>query len=94
MVIQWSNFAKTNLKDFIHYSKISNPNIYVQKLIFNVSILEDNPKAGKVITHKNTVEIRQLVYKMHRILYHIYEDEIHIDAVLHSHFNLNNYLKK
>ena len=72
MVIIWSDFAKSNLQDFIKYSKLSSPTIYANELVNAVSILEDNSRAGRKLSLNNNVdEIRQLIYKVHRIIYRI-----------------------
>ena len=93
MVIKWSDFAKSNLKDFIKYSKLSSPNDYADKLVMSVYILEDNPRAGKDISENFDEEIRQLVYGMHRIIYRIYNNEIHILMVLHANQDLQSAIK-
>ena len=93
MVIKWSDFAKRNLYDFIQNSKLYSPNIYVKNLVYYASILKDNPKAGKILFTYNEIEFRQLVYKMHRIIYCIYDEEIHIGAVLHTARDLETSLR-
>lgn len=93
MVIKWSNFAKSNLHDFIQNSKLYSPNIYVKNLVNSVSILKDNPKAGKILFIYNEMEFRQLIYKMHRVIYRISDNEIHIGAVLHTARNLETSLR-
>ena len=47
MVIIWSDFAKNNVQDFIRFSKLSSPKLYIEELVKTVYILEDNPRAGK-----------------------------------------------
>lgn len=97
MVIKWSNFAKTNLQDFVRYSRLSSPNSYIEELVNMVYILEGNPRAGKNIDFSNQQEIRQLVYKMHRIIYRISNNEIQILAVLNSNQDIKtaiNLIKK
>lgn len=92
MVIQWSDFSKSNLKSFVKNSKLYHPNIYIKSLVENVNILKSNPKSGKIIIIENEIEIRQLIFKMHRIIYHIENDLIRIDAVLHTNYDLDTSL--
>lgn len=90
MVIKWSHFAKKNLRDFINNSTLTYPINYVQKLIKVVSFLQDQYKSGRILFYHNGIETRQIIYKMHRIIYRIKDNEIHIGAVLHVRYNLNN----
>ena len=93
MVIKLSNFAKQNLHDFILNSKISNPNIYVKNLVNSVFLIQENPKIGKVLFSQNNIPIRQFIYKKHRIINRLYDNEIHIGAILHTFQDLNTSLK-
>ena len=93
MVIKWSNFAKENLQEFNQYSRLSSPKTYIKELVNTVNILEDNPRAGKKIKYSNDTEIRQLIYKMHRIIYRISNEEIHILTVLNSNQDLQTTIK-
>lgn len=93
MVIKWSHFAKSNLQEFIKSSKLSSPKLYVENLIRNVYLLEDHPKAGKILFIDKNIETRQFIHKSHRILYRIVKNEIHIGAVIHTNQNLETSLK-
>lgn len=93
MVIKWSDFAKDNMQDFIKNSKISSPKEYIENLILNVSLLENYPEAGKILFYYNKIVTRQLIYKKHRIIYRIKDNEIHIGSVLHTSQDLESSLK-
>lgn len=93
MVIKWSDFAKSNLKDFIENSKMSEPVKYVESLVESADILKDNPEAGKILFYDKKKEVRQLIHNQHRILYRISENEIHIGSVLNTAQDLENSLK-
>ncbi len=88
MVIIWSDFAKRNLQNYIKFSKLSSPNTYIEELVNTVHILEDNPRAGKELNFDKNREIRQLIYKMHRIIYLVIDKEIYILTVLHANQDL------
>ena len=54
------------------------------------------PNLGKFIFKINNFEIRQLIYKMHRILYSTKEDKIYILVISHTTRNYKeivNYIK-
>lgn len=93
MGIKWSDFAKENLYDFVRCSKMESPVEYVENLVQSVSILEDYPEAGKVLYYANKIATRQLIYEMHRIIYRVKDNEIHIGAVLHTSKDLESSLK-
>ena len=84
MGIIWSDFAKENLQDFVKYSKMKSPIEYVEELVKSVSILEKFPKVGKTLFYANKIEVRQLIYEKHRILYRIKKNQVQIGAVLHT----------
>lgn len=93
MVIKWSEFAKKNLRDFVKYSTLLSPTSYVRELVSIISILQNQPKSGKILFCKDDIETRQIIYKMHKIIYRIKDNEIHIGAVLHIKYNLDNSIK-
>lgn len=94
MVINWSEFAIENLRDFIKITKIYNIAEYTNELFEYTNNLIDNNSLGKYILTFNSYEIRQLVFKKHKILYYIYENEIRILALIHSSQDYGSILKQ
>lgn len=96
MVI-WTDNAILNITDFIDNSK-SDENTakeYMEKLIDYTEILETMPRIGKEMDNIRTkYELRQMIYKNHRIIYHIKEDEIVIIAILHTRLDLDSAIKR
>jgi len=93
MVIKWSEFAIANLQDFLKYSNLYDPKVYVKGLVHSIYLLEQQPKMGKVLFEVNNVQTRQLIHKMHRIIYRIVENQIHIGAVLHVSQDLESSIR-
>lgn len=95
MVIIWSNFAKNNLRDYLRNSHRQKNNVsnYIKSLVNYVQNLIYFNSLGKVLYYYHSIEIRQLLYKQHRILYYISNQEIHILAILHTSQNLKTTLK-
>ena len=93
MVIKWSEFSKQNLQDFVNNSKMVSPINYVISLVEYAKYLTENPGLGKILCHINDLEIRQLVFKKHKILYHISYNQIYIISVVHSFQDLDKSLK-
>ena len=81
------------MQDFTKHSKLTSPKIYVKNLVNNAYLLEQHPRAGKIIYTDNSIETRQLIYKKHRIIYRIRSEEIHIGAIIHTAQDLQTTLK-
>lgn len=97
MVIIWSTSAINDLKDFKEYTKKSDSNEYILELINYADSLISNPRLGKIYSYVNETIIRQLIYKEHKIYYYIYDDNIHILALIHHRQDVKtriNYIKK
>lgn len=62
---------------------------YINKLVDYTETLEKMPKIGKKINY----EIRQIIYKKHKIIYNIRAEDIVILAVIHTRLDLNKALK-
>lgn len=97
MVI-WTDNALSHITEFIDETKENTEETaksYMRKLVDYVDILETMPKLGKNMEYIiSNYEIRQLIYKKHRIIYHIWEKDIVILAVLHTRLDLGKALKK
>ncbi len=97
MVI-WTDNAISHITEFIDETKENTEEIskaYMRKLIDYIDILETMPELGKNIKFVvSNYEIRQLIYKKHRIIYHIKENDIVILSVLHTRLDLRRTLKK
>lgn len=93
MTIIWSENAKDNINSYKQNSKIFKVEEYIKELIEYTDYLQNSPKMGKLISNKGNVEIRQLVFRMHRILYVINENTIIITSIVHTKRNMNIIIK-
>ena len=96
MVVIWQKQAQDDLKNYIKNSKIYTTDKlkkYVNVLVDYVSSLEELPYLGKVFYVYNNIEIRQILYKMHRIIYYIKEEKIIIVKVDHTARNIDTVIK-
>ena len=96
MVVIWSKSAKKDLKKYIKNSKIqtkSKLNNYIINLLLYANTLKRLPKLGKVLYIYKNIEIRQLIFKMHKIIYYIVCDKIIIIMVTHTSRDLTNIIK-
>ena len=97
MVIQWTTSSVDDLKNFKNYSKSSNINLYISKLVRYTDNLIDQPKLGKIYLYTKGYIVRQLIYQKHKIFYYVDEDTIHILSVVHHKQNPQdkiNFIKK
>ena len=93
MNIVWTKSAKEDLANYRNKSKILNVEKYIEKLISYVDELENHPRLGKMLIYKQDIEIRQLIYKMHKILYIIEDEKIKILIVVHAHRDMKFIVK-
>lgn len=97
MVI-WTDNAISHITEFISDAKNDTEETaknYMKKLVDYADILENMPQMGKNLEYiLGNYEIRQLIYKKHRIIYHIKNDTVVILAVLHTRLDLSKALRK
>ena len=96
MVVVWSKFAKTDLKNYKQNSKILTKDKivkYIKNLVKYTNELQSNPFLGKEFYEYKNIFIRQLLYKMHRVLYFIQDEKIIIIMVAHTSRDLVNIIK-
>ena len=97
MVVIWTENAKKNLQDYKQNSNIIMDNkveSYITSLIQYVDNLSNFSKLGKFLFNRNRLEIRQLIYKFHRIFYAINKDKIFILSISHTSRSLSNAIKE
>ena len=97
MVVIRSKYAKLDLKNYkqnsnIHYKE--NLSKYIKNLILYVDTLKDFPLLGKMFYSYKNIEIRQLIYEMHRIFYYIQNETVIIIMVVHTSRDLTNIIKE
>lgn len=90
MVIKWTPLAIEQLQNFKEISKVEPHNIkdYIVSLVAFTNSLLDNNELGKVMFMLDDVKFRQLLYKKHRIIYYVKNNEIQIVSVIHTSQNL------
>ena len=97
MLIQTDN-AISHITEFIKDAKTDKEEIaknYMNKLVDYVYTLENMNEMGKVFEYVvSNYKLRQLIYKKHRIIYHIKGNDIVILSVLHTRLDLGKALRK
>ncbi len=95
MEIIWTNEAKRDLYDFWQHSKKTDNTIknYILNLHRYTECLLVSKELGKKLLKFDDIDIRQLIYKEHKILYYIKENQINIIGVIHFRRDLAAYLR-
>lgn len=83
MEIKWDKASIEDLKNFRKYSKSSNIDQYIYKIVRYVDVLVEQQRLGKIYLYTQSRIVRQLIYEKHRIFYYIDEDVIHIISIIH-----------
>lgn len=97
MNLLWTKNAKDELTNYKYTSKLVNVSKYIEDLINKVDILTRHPQIGKIVFYNDEKEIRQIIYRMHRILYYTDNKNVYILDVSHTHRNMQtiiSYLKR
>lgn len=97
MVI-WTDNAVSHITEFIDEAKEDTEETaksYMRKIVNYVDILETMPALGKKIEYViYNLEIRQIIYKKHRIIYYIENNDTVILAILHIKLDIEKALRK
>ena len=85
--IIWSNIAKQDLQEIYDYIS-GDSELYalrlIDKIIERVDILENMPKAGKIVMELENENIRELIEGNYRIIYSISVNAIEIVRIHHG----------
>lgn len=97
-MVVWTDNAISHITEFIDNAREDTENTaksYMSKLIDYADILDNMPELGKKLEFViSNYEIRQIIYKKHRIIYHIRNNDAVILAVLHGRLDINLAFKK
>ena len=97
MVI-WTDNAIKNITDFIDEARKNTEDTakaYMLKLVDYVDISETMPEIGKKMDYIiSDYEARQIIYKKHRVIYHIKGNDTVVLAILHTRLDINKALKR
>lgn len=89
MTIIWSENARNDIYSYKQNSKTLKVEEYIKELIDYTNCLQNNPKMGKFMFNKDNLEVRQLIFHMHRIFYIINGKTIMITNITHTTRKMN-----
>lgn len=91
MKVELSYSAQRDLDDYLKYTSRmpKNAENYVSKLVTYSDMLSS---LGVFVLQKRNYQIRQLIFRQHRIFYSVYSNIVFIISIVHMHKDINSYL--
>ena len=97
-MVVWTDTAVSHITEFIDNAREGTEKTaksYMNKLVDYVTILEEMPNIGKKMDYMLfEYEIRQIIYKKHRIIYHLKNNNVVVLAILHTKLDIDSALKR
>lgn len=97
-MVVWSDTSIMHITEFIDEAKNGTEQTaknYMEKLVNYAEILNTMPKLGKdFLFELYDYELKQLIYKKHRIIYHVKDNNVVILAVIHTRFDVKKAIRK
>ena len=78
-----------NSKSYYQYKKE-----YIIELLEYIKILEKMPYIGKRLHKSKFYDMRQLIFRNHKIIYQIQGNKIFIHLIIHNSTNLESFFNK
>lgn len=97
MVLTWNDNVKHDLQAYILHSRRNSKEkiyVYVNSLVDYVENLIQFPTLGKKLFIIKDLEIRQLIYKKHKIIYYQKFNKICILSVIYASKDFNSIFKE
>jgi len=94
----WTEQAKKDVMEYINTAKLGTKNT-IKKYFFNLSTyieyLEFMPFLGKELNlFSNNLNIRQIIFKSHKVIYQFSNSNVYILAVVHSKMDNKTIISK
>lgn len=97
-MVVWTDNAISQITEFIDEAREGTKEIakaYMQKLVEYTEILETMPEIGRKTKFLiSDYEVRQIIYKKHRIFYHKKGIDIVILAIIHTRLDVRKALRR
>jgi toxin ParE1/3/4 len=83
-----------NIRNYIKKDSSFYSNVYIEKILDSIAILQDFPEIGRIVPEFNEQNIREKIFGNYRIIYEITTKQINIIAVIHGARNIKKIIKK
>ena len=97
-MVVWTDNAISHITEFIDEVREGTEKTaktYMRKLVDYTDILETMPEIGKKTNfYIFDYEIRQMIYKKHRIFYNIKDKDVVILAIIHTRLDVGKALRR
>lgn len=97
-MVVWTDNAISHITEFIDEAKEGTEETakaYMRKLVDYTDILETMSEIGKKTNFFiSEYEVRQMIYKKHRIFYNIKGEDVVILAIIHTRLDVGKALRK
>ena len=95
MVIIFTEYSMMNLKNMLNgknYYQYKKE--YIIELLEYIKILKSMPYIGKRLYKSKFYDMRQLIFRHHKIIYQIQGIKIYIHLIIHNSTNLEDFKNK
>lgn len=92
MTITWSPLALERAQEIVDFMAADDPGAaqaWVHDLFNAVGHLDDFPQSGRMVPEIRRQDLRELVWKRHRIIYRVREGQVSILTIIHGRQHLD-----
>ena len=92
MKILWTEPGLDDLRairDYIAKDSETYAANFVESVLSAVEQLSEFPRMGRIVPEADVPDIRELIFRGYRIIYHVHQSAIHILAVIHGYRDLS-----
>jgi plasmid stabilization system protein ParE len=95
--VRWSLTAGDDLQDiedFIARDSVLHAITFVDRVVESAETLLKTPRIGRMVPEFNRPDLRELIFRNHRIVYHMQNDEVFILRVVHGSRDLLDLVRR
>lgn len=97
MHVEWSDFARDDLDDLVHY--ISRDSAFYArrfggKVVLATRQLRNFPESGRMIPEAEDKALREIIVQGYRVMYRLEADRVLVLAIMHGSRDLAGWEKK
>lgn len=87
MRVEWSDFARDDLNDLVHYISRDSAfyaRLFGEKVVLATRRLEMFPESGRIIPEVEDKMLREIIVQGYRVMYRLEPDRVLILAIMHG----------
>ena len=93
MHVEWSDFARDDLDDVVHYISRDSAfyaQLFGERVVLATRRLREFPESGRVIPEAEDIALREIIVQGYRVMYRLEPDRVLILAVMHGRRDVNS----